>query len=153
MKRLALLLFPLALAGCATTSGPGSVAGGECKVFQRPAYAIRGATQHDQDWIDPTIESGVGACRWARPAPRPAEWDAPAPAPAKVAKRPVKKADPKVDKKRGWLWKAIPTLAKKPRPAPVAPVAPVVESEPPAPAPPPPPPRSAIDILLHPESR
>lgn len=133
MKLLWLILI-LPLCGCITTN-QGSVAGGECKVFEAPAYAIRGATQRDQDWIDPTIESGIGGCHWARPAPRPAEWDA--------------AAKPKVAKKRPGLVKRI-----KAKVWPDA-AAPVVETptEPPAivaPEPMPIPPRSALDRLLRP---
>jgi len=47
----------LALGGCMTTQGPGSVSKGECRIFHAPKYAVRGATQYDQDWIDPTIEA------------------------------------------------------------------------------------------------
>lgn len=36
---------------------------------------VLGKTDYDQDWIDGNIEAGVGGCRWARPAPRPAELD------------------------------------------------------------------------------
>lgn len=138
----ALALSAFLLAGCITTDGPGSVAG-SCKSFEAPQYAIRGATQHDQDWIDPQIESGVGACHWARPAPRPAEWDAPMPVKAKAAPAPVKKK-----KKVGWIWRL-----KWNRPVPVAAPTelPAVEVTAPEPPPAPPPaPRSAIDILLNP---
>ena len=68
---LLLLLAPL-LGGCAWQTVKGSVAGGECKVFERPEYVVLGKRPYDQNWIDGTIEGGVGACRWKRPAPRPA---------------------------------------------------------------------------------
>lgn len=139
MKRfLPLLLLPC-LGGCVTTGG-GSVTGGECKVFEAPKYAIRGATQYDQDWADSTIEGGVGACKWVRPAPRPAELDAPKAAP-KPHKLPAKK---------NWLWrlkwphKAVAPVVNVPE-VPVA-VTPIAD---PPPAPPPAP-RSVIDELLNP---
>lgn len=134
VKFLALLplLAPL-LAACETTGG-GSVMGTDCKVFPRPAYEIRGATQHDQDWIDPTIESGVGGCHWARPALRPVEWDAPKAPRHKVKVVPVPKAKP------AWLR----MLRSEPQP----------EAPAPAPEPSPPPvPRSPLDQLLHPVAK
>lgn len=134
MKLLWLTLLAPLMAGCVTTGG-GSVAGGECKVFEAPAYAIRGATQRDQDWIDPTIESGIGGCHWARPAPRPAEWDA-------VAK-------PKVAKKRPTLVKRIKAKVWPDTAAPVVEVPTVEQAPEPAPAAPIPP-RSVLDRLLHP---
>lgn len=131
VKILALLFPLLALGGCVTTGG-GSVMGTDCKVFPRPAYEIRGATQHDQDWIDPTIESGVGGCHWARPASRPVEWDAPHPR-RKVKVVPLPKAKP--------AWLRMLRSEPQPEPEPVAS----------APEPPPPPAlRSPIDQLLHP---
>lgn len=132
VKILALLPL-LVLGGCVTTDGVGSVTRGECKVFEAPQHEIRGATQHDQDWIDPTIESGVGGCHWARPAQRPVEWDVPKAPRHKVKAVPVPKAKP------AWLR----MLRSEPQPAP----------EPVAAAPEPPPPsapRSALDQLLHP---
>jgi hypothetical protein len=68
--------------GCAG-SLPASVAGGECKIFAPPDYAIRGKTQKDQNWIDDTEEAGIAGCKWSRPKARP------------VAAAPVKKV--KVD--------------------------------------------------------
>lgn len=138
---VAVLLVALVLAGC-VTDGTGSVKG-SCKVFDAPKYAVRGARPYDQDWIDSTIEDGVGACKWARPAPRPAELDAvkAPPAPKVVVKK----------KKPGWIWglkwnRPRPAVVATPEPPPVE--LPAVE----VPAPPAPlPPRSAIDILLHPD--
>jgi hypothetical protein len=57
--------------GCAG-SLPASVAGGECKLFAPPDYAIRGKTQFDQNWIDDTEEAGIAGCKWSRPKARPA---------------------------------------------------------------------------------
>lgn len=146
MKKFWGLLVLVALGGCAHP-GPASISTGECKVFDAPPYVIRGATQYDQDWIDPTIESGVGACGWKRPEPRPAEWDAP------VKPAPVVKVTKKPKKKGSWLWRAKwPMKAVKPVvTAPVQPPAAVPVAEPdPAPAPLPAP-RSPIDELLSPQ--
>jgi hypothetical protein len=140
-----LALAPL-LGGC-VTDGTGSVAGGECKVFEAPQFAVRGATQHDQDWIDPTIESGIGGCKWKRPAPRPAEWDAP-----KV--RNVRKVAPdaKPAKKPPlWLKMLRSPLVKSPLVVSVPEAPPAIVPEPaPAIAAPPlaPPPCRPIDELL-----
>lgn len=43
---------------------------GLCSVFPRPEYVIKGGTQHDQDWIDEIIETGIAACAWKRPLAR-----------------------------------------------------------------------------------
>jgi hypothetical protein len=87
-------MIPIALllAGCDPQTLKGSVAGGECRVFERPPYAVRGQRQYDQNWIDSQVEGGVGACGWPRPAARPAAIDAAtlvAPAPAPVRRRGV----------------------------------------------------------------
>jgi hypothetical protein len=58
------------LAGCAG-SLPASVAGGECRVFAPPDYAIRGKAQVDQNYIDDFEEAGIAACKWQRPKARP----------------------------------------------------------------------------------
>lgn len=132
MKRF-LILLPFALAGCVTTGG-GSERGGECKVFERPPYAVRGVTQYDQDIADNFVESGVGGCKWKRPAARPPEMDA-APAPHRVVT--IKKKKPAWLQMLRWPAKAI---------APVV----IVPEAPAPPVTPPPAPRSAIDELLHP---
>jgi hypothetical protein len=134
--RLALvMLLALPLAGCFETI-KGSVAGGECRVFERPEYAVRGKRQYDQDWIDSNVEGGIGGCGWRRPKPRPASFDA----------KPVTKAAIVAPKKRGLLkrvkdrvtapWPTSPTAAVEPLPAP-----PIVQA---------PQPRDAVDELLHP---
>lgn len=114
---LLLLVAPL-LGGCLQTVT--SVAGSECKIFTSPQYEVRGATQHDQDWIDPAIEGGVGGCHWKRPAPRPAEWDA-SPSPKSRAVTPVKKVSVF---KRIWPSAAVTPVTQTPEapvtPAPVA---------------------------------
>lgn len=141
MKRpRALLAFPLlfALAGC-VTDGTGSVAGGECKVFEAPKYAVKGARPYDQDWIDSTIEGGVGACKWERPAPRPAALDAVPAAPKKVAKVPLPK------KKPLWIRMLRFTAPASPKVPEAPPTLTPLPVEPDAPAP-----RSAIDELLSP---
>lgn len=122
--------------GCAHQSAPGFVSNGECKFLERPEYAVKGKAQPDQDWIDSTIEGGVGACGWQRPAPRPE---------SAVVKG--KKVAPKAAKakKPGWLSFAH-GLRKQPAvavEAPAEPAAPAPEPEaPPAPA------LRAIDQLL-----
>jgi hypothetical protein len=42
-----------------------------------PEYAVRGKTKYDQNWVDDTVESGVGGCGWQRPAARPPALDGP----------------------------------------------------------------------------
>ena len=93
-RRLAVLLVGPILAGCAGNNLPCSVAGGECRVFEPPKYAVAGRTSYDQDWIDGNVEAGVGGCGWKRPAARPPGLD------AGTQKRAVHKA-PK--KKPGFL--------------------------------------------------
>lgn len=58
--------------------------GGEARALKAPQYEIKGATSHDQDWIDETIAGGVAALDWKPPQPRPPEWD----------ERPVNKQPP-----------------------------------------------------------
>jgi hypothetical protein len=60
----------LTVTACGTLR-PASVGGGECRVFERPEYAVFGQTRYDQNWIDSNTEAGVAACRWQRPKPRP----------------------------------------------------------------------------------
>lgn len=142
-----LLTAPL-LAGCVTT-GEGSVTGGECKIFEAPRYAVKGARPYDQDWIDSQIEGGVGGCKWARPAPRPTELDAP------LTKRAAPKAKAAPKKKGSWIWRMRPSgvwPTKVVVPAPEQPV-PVTPISDPAPAAPAPEPRSAIDELLNPDAK
>ena len=123
----------LTLGGCMQTL-TGSIAGGECKVFERPPYAVRGLRPYDQSWVNSQVEGGVGGCGWARPAPRPPEMDAP----------PARKAAP-AKKQR-----AVPSFARRFKDRVTAPfkaaqpmvVSPPVITTPPAePALPPKPPR------------
>jgi hypothetical protein len=133
IRRAAALLLVAMLGGCVTTGG-GSVTGGECRVFERPPYAVRGVTQYDQDVADNFVESGVGGCKWTRPAARPAALDA-TPVAKHVAK-PVKRRS-LVARVKAKVW-------------PGAAVAPV-EAVPDMPAPTPrAAPRSVIDELLYP---
>ncbi len=74
VRGLVLITAAAVLGGC-TTTGIGSVKGGECRIFERPSFAVRGKARYDQDWIDSQIEGGVGGCGWKRPAPRPASID------------------------------------------------------------------------------
>ena len=60
----------LTVEACGTLR-PASVGGGECRVFERPEYAVLGQTRYDQNWIDSNTEAGVAACGWQRPKPRP----------------------------------------------------------------------------------
>lgn len=133
------------LCGCAAQNG-GSVAGGECRAFERPPYALRGATRYDQDVADNYVESGVGACGWQRPAARPPEIDAqPAlkPAPKPVRKRSVLRRI----KDKVWPHGTVaPVTAAPEAPVPVAEEAP---SAPAVPAPKPKRPLTAIEELLH----
>ena len=41
----------LTVEACGTLR-PASVGGGECRVFERPEYAVLGQTRYDQNWID-----------------------------------------------------------------------------------------------------
>lgn len=138
-RLVVLCLSGLMLAGCQTI-GPASVKGGECRIFERPQFAVRGLRPYDQDWIDGNVEAGVGGCGWERPKARPASLDAVPGQKAKAAPAPAKRG----------LIKRIKDRVAHPFSAPVAPV---VES--PAivvlPGPSPPPlPRDPVDELLQP---
>jgi hypothetical protein len=150
------VLAALAALLCSCSHGlGGSVAGSECKVFEPPRYAVRGRAPYDQDWIDSTIEGGVGACRWQRPAPRPPQLDA-APITRKAP------AAPAAARKKGALQRARERLlsawhrthATPPAPVEAAPVEPAPEVPAtvavPAPAPAP---RDPVDELLHPDGQ
>lgn len=138
LRLTAIALLGLSLGGCNWQTVSGSVAGGECKVFERPQYAVRGARPYDQNWIDNTVEGGVGGCGWKRPAARPASLDA----------VPGKKSKAAPPKKLG-LIKRIKDRVAAPFTAPVAPVV-EVPAPPIAAAPAPPPPRDPVDELLQP---
>lgn len=141
-------LLAAGLCGCAKDMG-GSISGGECKVFDRPPYAVRGATRYDQDVADNYVEGGVGACGWQRPAARPPELDA---QPAlKPASRPVRRRSVlRRIKDKVWPRAAIAPVTA----APVPPDRPVADDAPPPAEPLPPPkpkprPLTAIEELLH----
>lgn len=139
VKRLVALPLLFALGACATAPHS-SVGGGECKVFEAPPYVVHGVRQYDQDWIDSTVEGGVGACKWARPSARPAEMDA-KPAAAKVpAKHPRRKFFQAL--RSVWPAHVAKPVAATPEPV-AAPMLTPLPAEPAAPAP-----RSAIDELL-----
>ncbi len=144
---LAVLPIALFLGGCPKDI-KGSVTRGECRVFDRPPYAVKGATEYDQSVADNFVESGVGGCGWQRPAPRPPELD------AKPMQRPVV---PRHAKKRGLLRRVKDRIVghKKTqapavdKPAPIVTAPPVIEAAPP----PPPLPRDPVDELLHPSAK
>jgi hypothetical protein len=167
LSRSAVFAMIVSIAGCAGLPLPASVKGGECKVFDRPEYEVRGARRYDQNWIDGNIEAGVGGCNWARPKARPPALDAEGPAPVVIAPaKPVKKPS---------LWSRTKGVAARVRdrvhrpsagsvtplpagpnplaippggtPATFDPPSTPVAPEPPAPAPKP---RKPIDELLHP---
>lgn len=139
----AIILCAGLLAGCQTT-GPASVKGGECRIFERPEYAVRGLRQYDQDWVDSQIEGGVGGCGWKRPKARPASFDA----------VPGRKATPAPVKKRSIVRRIKDRVVHPFTPAPpVAAPEPAPQPAVAAPAPPPPPPpkpRDPVDELLQP---
>lgn len=51
--------------------------GSEGGALKGPDFAVKGATEFDQRWIDETTEAGIAALGWQRPGPRPPEWDKP----------------------------------------------------------------------------
>ncbi len=55
------------LSGCAHSDLPASVAGGECRAFHDPGFAVRGKRLKDSRWIGRTQETGIRVCRWQRP--------------------------------------------------------------------------------------
>jgi hypothetical protein len=122
------------LAGCQNQALIGSIAGGECKVFERPKYEVRGVAVYDQRWIDRQVEGGVGACKWPRPEARPAEVDR-----APVTARPAAQ--------RTGRLKRI-KAAVLPKAWPGTPAAPVVIVPAAVPAPKAAPPCAAVDRLL-----
>lgn len=112
MKFVAIALMCLLVAGCAGQM-PGSIAGGECKIFHDPGFAVRGKRVKDSQWIGQTQEVGIEVCGWKRPAPepvakparRPTPVAAAAPSPSAFAPSPPSVAAPVADekpKKRHW---------------------------------------------------
>jgi hypothetical protein len=146
----------IGVAGCAHKDLGGSIDGGECKAFERPPYAVRGQKPYDQDWIDSTVESGVGACKWQRPSPRPPEIDA-VPT-AKPVQPPAKRGLIARLKKRVWPRSVVAPIAAVPPLRPELPAPPPVAEMPPSDLPPqtppaPPPAKksalTALEELLH----
>ena len=141
----ALLMLALPLGGCDWQTFKSSVAG-TCPAFEAPRYVVKGKRPYDQDWIDGNVEAGIGACNWARPAPRPPQLDA-------AASRAVA---PVPARKRGLLKRikdrivpaSAPPAVPVAEPAPIAAepivVAPIVE---------PPKPRDPVDELLQPNAK
>ena len=67
MIRLTMLMVVgFTLSACASI-GPASVAGGECRVFHDPGFAVRGKRLQDAQWIGRTQEVGIRVCNWKRP--------------------------------------------------------------------------------------
>jgi len=140
-RLLIVCLLAIVLAGCAAT-GPGSIAGGECKIFERPEYAVRGKRPYDQDWIDSQIEGGVGGCGWKRPAARPAALDAPVTRKSAPVAPPKKHSVVQRIRERIGGYPMSPTV-----PYVAAPILPAVVEPKPAPVP-----REPVDELLRPGS-
>jgi hypothetical protein len=90
------------LTACAGTPRVASVQGGEKHALTGPEYAIKGATQYDQNWIDETTEAGVSALGWKRPKPRPPHFDA-KPIPVKAAPPPIT-PNAQVSRRFPWWW-------------------------------------------------
>jgi len=61
-----IVAIALLLGGCASM-GPASVAGGECRVFDDPGFAVQGRRLRDAQWIGRTQEKGIQVCHWKRP--------------------------------------------------------------------------------------
>ncbi len=143
MKRLAILILALPLAGCFETT-KGSISGGESKVFEAPEYVVRGVKPYDQNWIDSNIEAGIGGFGWQRPKPRPEWMDAPG---TKNAPPPPKNLS-FIGRVKAKISKVKTKLTPKPKVKVVAPI-PYIDTTPVF-IPPPPPPRDPVDQLLRP---
>lgn len=144
------------IAGCAGTNLPGSVKGGECRVFERPQFVVLGRKPYDQKWIDGNVEAGVGACGWQRPAKRPASLDA-----KKKSASPAPQLGTQKPKKKGIFRRAVDKVLPRSNPGDVTPapvelhqeVAPLPSTTVAQPEPPPAPPptkRAPVDELLSP---
>lgn len=131
------------LSGCAGT-GPASIAGGDCRIWERPQYVVLGRRAYDQQWIDGNIEAGVAGCGWKRPAARPAEWSK-----GKAKKPPVKRGA--IERFRERVFTPPPALAIPPvNFPPVEHVQPQAPERAPARPPAPAKPRDPVDELLDP---
>jgi len=114
MKPIYFLMFVVAiiLGGCANPT-IGSVAGGECKLTHTPAYAVRGKTEYDQEWVDDTTEALVRGCKQPRPKARPVSLDAPKVVTRPAAEQaPIATPAPLVKKKHHW-WTGKGQKAKE----------------------------------------
>lgn len=154
MRSLWILFAAVSLAGCATSSLPASVAGGECKIIPRAEYEVVGKTQYDQDFADATVVAGQ-SCGYPLPKPRPPSFDEPSrgsavptaqlPAPRKPSlwQRTKAKAKGIVSRVRRNAPGVVTPAVASPQPIPV-PAEP--EADPP---PKPKPPCIGADRLLH----
>lgn len=66
MRIAIIVIMVVGLGGCAGQM-PGSVLGGECRVFTDPGFAVRGKRAQDSRWIGATQEKGIDVCGWQRP--------------------------------------------------------------------------------------
>ncbi len=94
------------MSGCAGQM-PASVAGGECRVFTDPGFAVQGKRVIDKRWIGATQEKGIQICNWKRPIAMPkvvAAVAAPVPAvaPSPIVVLPPTPAVTSAPRKRHW---------------------------------------------------
>lgn len=66
MKPIIIVAVAVLLSGCAGKM-PASVAGGECKIFHDPGFAVQGKRLQDRRWIGATQETAIEVCGWKRP--------------------------------------------------------------------------------------
>jgi hypothetical protein len=97
-------MIAFVLAGC----GGGKLASvsGSCGLFEGPEYVVTGADPYSDNWVNRTVESGIGGCNWERPTNPP---------PAATA--PVVKPPPVVVKRKRRVLKAgvtTPLFHKRP---------------------------------------
>jgi hypothetical protein len=130
----------LTVTACGTLR-PASVGGGECRVFERPEYAVLGQTRYDQNWIDSNTEAGVAACGWRRPKQRPQVLGGPSG--AKQFGPPKKKRPGLI----GRIKRNVAPNANAQSPAPAMKPTPEPPSVPTVPAKP----RDPVDELLDPD--
>jgi hypothetical protein len=105
-------MIAFVLAGC----GGGKLASvsGSCGLFEGPEYVVTGADPYSDNWVNRTVESGIGGCSWQRPTNPP---------PAATA--PVVKPPPVATRKRRVLKAGFATPLFHRRPAVEAPAVPV----------------------------
>lgn len=152
------LMLALTLAGCGSlkfsqtdcASDPEcqaklkQAADASCEAFQRPPYAIKGATPYDQRWADGNTEAGIGACGWPRPEARPPSLDAPRPA-AQQKAAPKQTPPAKVSLRQRVKRFVAPAAVAAPAPEPPV----TIVRTTPVPLPPPDP----LDELIGPRTR